>query len=1110
MTSESPSRNGDRGLSDRDDRAYAVDPFNNVVLEASAGTGKTAVLVDRYHNLLKAGADPAHILALTFTRKAAAEMRSRLVARLREAAERSDEDRARWHELRRRLGAIAIGTIDSFCLSLVREFPLEADVEPGFGLVDETEVPRVLGEALDQAMRRCLALARADPDVALVFARLGIGRVRAGLEHLLERRLAAPDTLGRFLARAPAGLTGARVAARAGERVCELLANAPGGLGQFIADGPLLHPRFQMLADDLARLGRVPELDGAGIRGVLEHLREHFLTEAGEPRLRPAHLYSRKHHSTAQAATRHRLAVASLAPAIADALEIFDRELNVVLARGVSHMFHIARDAYGRALEARGSLDFTEVLHCALRLLRQMDEFSQSRYRLESRYHHVLVDEFQDTSRAQWELISLLVRAWGEGMGLAAEAAVPPSLFIVGDHKQSIYGFRDADVGLLAQAAEFTRHLRPDSRPRRIISHSFRAVADLQHFTNDLFGAIGAEESAHREDTFRFTEADRFPVGAQPAADSRGPLGLIVNESPDACAAGVASEIERLLEEASVRDPDTGVVRQVRPGDVAILFRSRESHRELDRALDARGLPSYVYRGLGFFDADEVKDLVALLRYLADPSSDLRAAAFLRSRIVRLSDVALVSLAPHIAAALTASNEPPACHDWNADDRLVLAQVRASLPGWLSSADRVPPAELLDTVLSTAAYGFELRGPRLAQSRENVKKMRGLIRRIQNRGYATLARVSDHLQRLSARDESNAVVDALDAVHLLTVHAAKGLEFPIVFLADVTRGTGSGQPPIYVQEGGSRGEPLVSVGRLGSAAAEEETRRDREETKRLLYVAATRARDRLYWSAVVDNESLMPGQGSLAEVLPPSFQAVLRDAASAPAPPWVEWQAPAGRAHRLRVCRSHAGPAAQAPRGFPIAWVDDFARLHANSEGRRISVSELVHGPDDESAPSAIHDTAALAGRLAHRLLRVARTRECDAAELARLASATPRTDDVDGGEAVDVDGDRSQVISRAVRAVQALLNRPDVMDLLAGDCLFDVPFSIRLPDQAPAIVRGTLDCIVRHEDRRVTVIEFKTGAERPQHRAQLDLSVRAARALFPDARVDGELIYVA
>src|SRR5205085_4702987 len=176
-------------LPDQAARSASVDPSRNIILEASAGTGKTRVLVERYVNLLRAGIEPDHILAITFTRKAAAEMRARIIERLREASRQSELDLRRWRELKDHLGDIAISTIDAFCLSLIREFPLEADVDPGFELADDTEVPRLVAESLDQTLRISRVRAREDDDVALVFAQLGERRIREGLATLLDRRL---------------------------------------------------------------------------------------------------------------------------------------------------------------------------------------------------------------------------------------------------------------------------------------------------------------------------------------------------------------------------------------------------------------------------------------------------------------------------------------------------------------------------------------------------------------------------------------------------------------------------------------------------------------------------------------------------------------------------------------------------------------------------------------------------------------------------------------------------------------------------------------------------------------------------------------------------------
>ena len=196
--------------------------------------------------------------------------------------------------------------------------------------------------------------------------------------------------------------------------------------------------------------------------------------------------------------------------AIGEALRGFRRDLNVIQARGVWRIFAVALRQYQRSSKSRALLDFSGVLERAVQLLKGMDEFAQSRFRLEARYRHVLVDEFQDTSRAQWELVAQLVRSWGEGLGASADA-IPPSIFIVGDRKQSIYGFRDADVGVLDEAVGIRRALRPEGDPRRAISVSFRSASPLLAFVNDVFGAI-VGHGLSRRDAFLYRDSDRFPV----------------------------------------------------------------------------------------------------------------------------------------------------------------------------------------------------------------------------------------------------------------------------------------------------------------------------------------------------------------------------------------------------------------------------------------------------------------------------------------------------------------------------------------------------------------------------------------------------------------------
>ena len=645
---------------DDEARRFAVDPSNNVVLEASAGTGKTSVLVARYVNLLRAGVDPANILAITFTRKAAAEMRERIVRELRKAAELSASDRALWDTLRDRLGEIAISTIDAFCLSLLREFPLEADVDPGFDMADETEVPRLIEESLDESLRVFTGLARREPDIALVLAQLGLARTREGLAALLDRRLVAWGALDRFLAAAPPDASSDVVCRRALAALRDEIQRVPGGLETFLENGPTRHPRFQMLCRALRRIDTLTEATDSEIRGVIDRIAGHFLTADGRRRAgNSIHPYKAEHYPSTDASKRHRTAVIDAGSAIEAIVIRFARELNGIMARGIRRMFAIALSHYRRALDERSVLDFSDVLQKALDLLRQMDEFAQSRYRLESRYHHVLVDEFQDTSRAQWQLVSLLVQSWGEGLGVAGR----PSIFIVGDRKQSIYRFRDAEVAVLQEAGRAIEALGLGGSPRRSISRSFRAVPALLSFVNDAFAAMSQDEGV--AGAFTYGEHDRFPIEPLPAGPSsdaaRGPvLGVAAASDPAASARAVGLEIARVLREETVRDRQTGVARPAAPGDIAILFRSRASHREFEQELQRHGIPTYVYKGLGFFDADETKDVVALVRYLARPVSDLRAAAFLRSRFVRLSDRALAVLAPRLADALVAGTVPAA------------------------------------------------------------------------------------------------------------------------------------------------------------------------------------------------------------------------------------------------------------------------------------------------------------------------------------------------------------------------------------------------------------------------------------------------------------------
>ena len=1112
--------------SDRAARDFATDPRHNVVLEASAGTGKTSVLVERYLNLLRAGVEPSHVLAITFTRQAAAEMRERIIAQLRVESAQSPSARARWSSLRDRLGDVSISTVDAFCLALLREFPLEADLDPGFSLADETEVPRLIQDSVERALGIGAALAKDDAGVAALLARIGHGRAHTALTSLLERRLVVPAALHRFLTAAPRDLTVNGVCGDTCRRLADRMTGDRRRLDLLIAAGPGDDPTFSLVMRDLERLDTLADLDSAAARAALDRIREFFLTQKGTTRRE----FSCAARLAAPVKRRFKEAATALAPHVRDVLQRFDRDVNVVMVRAVQRLFGIAVSEYQRDLEARGRLDFSDVLQRAVELLRQMDEFARSRFRLESRYQHVLVDEFQDTSRAQWELVSLLVKAWGEGSGLVAEAPVPPTIFIVGDRKQSIYRFRDADGSVLQSAAGEIASLRPGDDVHRSIAHSFRAVPGLLSFVNDLFEAVAA--SSDRHDAFTYEPRDRFPIEAGGAPDSgmpaepadaeviaSRPLGVAAAESIEACASTVASEIERLLGAGRVRSSDGSGARTLRPGDIAILFRARQSHRAFDRALERRSIPTYVYKGLGFFDADEIKDVRALVRFLANPASELRAAALLRSRFARLSDPALVTLASHLSESLIADVIPGGADSLPADDMARLRLLRHALREWLHLVDRLPPAEVLDRVLLDSAYARELHGAHGVQARENLKKMRALIRKLQNRGYATMARIADQVDHLSG-DIATAIVEAFDAVHLMTVHAAKGLEFPVVFLVDLGRGTGAHAPAVRVVTGRAESPPSVTVWPYRSEADEDERWRDLEETKRLLYVASTRARDRLYLSTVLSDGRAVFNRGSFGEVLPDGFARVF-EAAAAPDADVVQWRGPTGHVHELgaltpslaenvRESRpADGGHEHEATVRVDLTPVRDTRAVarHAvtTAVGLDADAGAWISGDDPTQGDEPEHGR--LSGQVVHQLLQRFLGHTVPDPVIIAYASAQLRS-------ALPLQSDAiEQIAYQSLSVYRRFCEDPDLGALDGREYLFEVPYSFcdrspMSPSGSAEILTGTIDCLSRSRDNRVTVLEFKTGAPRPEHRRQLESYVAAARVMFPHAHINGRLVY--
>jgi len=1076
-------------------RDFAVDPAHHVVLEASAGTGKTRVLVDRYVRLIQENVDPRHILAITFTRKAAAEMRDRVIAELGRRAASGHLPPAIWQHVRGRLADVAISTIDAFCFGLLREFPLEADVDPAFEIADETEMARFASEALDLTFRAARRLIVTDEAVRLLFARVKLPVLRGALKHSLDRRQVALPAVSTFVARHARCERASDAAASFVSQLRDALDGFP-HRSALVDGGPQRSPEFARLRRDLASLEAFESGDAARVQDLRRRLESFFVTSGGRPRQRLGRALSDQ-FASAPAKRAHEQAVGEFSPLVVEAIAALDRDIGGLLARGLLRVLTIAVEKYETLLDEHALLDFAGMLHRAVGLLERQEEFARSRLKLQSRYHHVLVDEFQDTSRAQWRLVELLIDAWGEGEG-AADA--PTSIFIVGDRKQSIYRFRHAEATLLDEAARKISALRTGPPPRRAITQSFRAVPELLAFVNALAGEMQGDPAL--EDRFSYGDGDRFPVPAvAPGArrDGEPVLGLVAEPTMESCAQAVAAEVRRLLAGAIVRDPH-GPPRPMRPEDVAILFRARAGHQYFEEALEDRGIRTYVYKGLGFFDAPEVQDLQALVRYLAQPDSDLRAAALLRSRVVRVSDVGLTRLAPSFARALRATDFDPAAAGLDAIDWSLLTRARTSVSRWLMLADRVTPSELVDVILRDAAYAFEMRGRRFDQARENVKKVRGLIRRVENRGYTTLGRLADYFDTLSAGDESNAVVQATGAVNLMTIHAAKGLEFPVVFIVNLQT-PGRRFSAISVIDRGLDGEPHVAFG--GSAETRAEERRELEELRRLFYVAATRARDRLYFAAETDeNRALKRPSPSLAGLLPVSLTAAA-NAAIASGQNEVMWDTPHG-AFAFSVLRPIAVQREASRPAAPQAAPEEPRRPFATD---RLSIAVTAREASAPPADARLRVRAEgavdrLTGTLVHRLFE-RRLADADEAEVRRVVSQLLWTD-----ERVDVD-DADAVERNAVRLFLALRQRPDVTKLLgAGTCFYEVPFTYQPPDRPEEMIRGAIDCLVITPDGRLTVLEFKTGRPRPEHQLQADLYGEAVGVLAGPDRVAVKIVY--
>jgi len=873
------------------DQLAAVRLRKNGTVSAGAGSGKTTVLAARYLDLVLRGeavgdaADHAHddaagegadvrsILCLTFTRKAAAEMRARIWREL----SKSDSPRAR--SQLSRFSEATITTIDSFCGSLLRSSVQLYGYAPDFR-VDEVEARAM---AVDEALRFVLEK-REDPALRELFAHQGFMTAWRDLFGEAGHRYSTPAPerrvdLGAVPARARAALL--RMAGDAARAIEEARGEAAelGDLGtaagkDFIAalqglppDLLALLPRNAVAADGASEVREESEaLAADGIARTLAEIAERcsglarlalrFGKGDGGPkdRLKAA-------ASAARDAAR-RLAACSGAAA--------QRGLEDRIVALVAEF----TEELKRAKREAGLMGFHDVLIATVDLL---SEDATVRAWWKARYRWIMVDEFQDDDEIQKDLFFLLAERDGNevsGIPSASELA-PDKLFFVGDDKQSIYRFRGADVAVfnrlgrelregMARDEKSARH--PPATPR--LRTNYRSEPGLIAFFNGVFSRLLAAEGAEDfEARFEETIARRPTPGLEPSVSLLlKPKGEGVNDSTrsddEALAEGLARHIEELVASKSYLVPDgEGGARTASYDDIAILLRSSSKQYLVERFLRLHGIPHRAAAVRSLFVESPANDLLALLNLALVPSDRAALAVVLRSPFARLSDSAFVAVLSD-ERGLAAPDEEL---DLSARDRGRIANLRGLLGDLAARIDRLPLSSLFSWLWHERGLRLSILADPVAHPfLEHFDWLFALAVAADRRGEG-LAAFLDRVRPLLGTAEKfeedvDAPREAKGGVQIMTIHKSKGLEFPIVILPWIeNRGMGERKGPAWFEseEVGLtlnlrdwRDPRARSVNLFYEEASEREGARALAETKRLFYVACTRASAHLVFAGI--------------------------------------------------------------------------------------------------------------------------------------------------------------------------------------------------------------------------------------------------------------------
>jgi ATP-dependent exoDNAse (exonuclease V) beta subunit len=845
-------------------RAAIDDRGASSLLSANAGSGKTAVMAERFAEAVERdGAAVGAILAITFTEKAAGELRDRIRRRLEE---RGLEDEAR------AIDGAFIGTIHGFCSRVLRARPLAAGIDPRFAVLDEPGAQRLAERALDEALEAWVArYGPAALDVAAAYGEQLRPLVVDAYHALRSRGEAHPRLPVPPIPGAPD--TAALAAAR--EEALRILGGAK---------------------------------DGKAVQGG------RLALEACEAALAAAVEAVPLPHALAPAELKRNAAVLR-EPGCDDYREALSAYRQACIdhhAHGVLVAIDALLDRFGTAYAAakagRAAVDFADL---ELRASALLNSDAALRREWSERFALIMVDEFQDTNRVQLALLQALDR---------------DNLFTVGDELQAIYGFRHADV-------EIFRERRAALAParRRRLTANFRSAEELLDVLNGAFAPVfgdalaplvAGRPSAPADTSLRLFDPDPTVSGSPPVellvTDSRGweahegRLGL----------AALSSQVWRRSEARLVahrlrQEVDSGR----RPGDVVVLVRATASLRLFEQALEEQGLPTYVVGGRGYWSQEQVRDGLAYLSLLASPLDEPALYTVLASPFCGVSADAMVLLAEAgraagdgAWAALRAGAPGLAVLPPDEQDRLRVFGERFAAER--AGMERQPIEALLAKAVEASGYDVAILARSDGDRRlANLRKLMRLARDYERaegrdlRGFLAYARAQD--LREAREGEAALESEGLDAIRLMTIHRAKGLEFPVVCVADLGRGGGTSRPAVLVGADGRVGFRLATLGggeRVSAFAydelAQEATARDDAEERRLLYVAMTRAETRLIVSGGADLGKPFaprPGGPPLAWVVP----ALLDDPAAALAEvDTVRERTWDGRPARVRVCRS--------------------------------------------------------------------------------------------------------------------------------------------------------------------------------------------------------------